>query len=85
VIAARPAPTPASPGADDDATAELGEDGNPKFGDSESDHKAESSDKAGSDGKDADSRDFKEQVEKDKALNEELRNAVGAENKGEKN
>ena len=27
----------------------------------------------------------KEQIEKDKALNEELRKAVGAENKGEKN
>ena len=63
----------------------LDEDGNPKFGEPESDDKAESTDKAGSEGKDADSRDFKEQVEKDKALNVELRKAAGAENKGEKN
>ena len=62
----------------------LDEDGNPKFGEPESDDKAESTDKAGSEGTDADSRDFKEQVEKDKALNVELRKAAGAENKGEK-
>jgi hypothetical protein len=56
----------------------LDEDGNPKFGDADSDDKAESDDR------DADSRDFKDQIEKDKALNEELRKAAGAENKGEK-
>ena len=59
----------------------LDEDGNPKFGEPESDDKAESNEKAGSDGKDA--RDFKEQVEKDKALNVELRKAAAEENKGE--
>ena len=61
----------------------LDEDGNPKFGDPESDDKAESNDKAESDGKDGGSDDFKEQVEKDKALNEELRKAAAEENKGE--
>jgi hypothetical protein len=50
----------------------LDEDGNPKFGDAESDDK------------DADSRDLKEQIEKDKALNEELKKAARADNKGEK-
>jgi hypothetical protein len=55
----------------------LDEDGNPKFGDTES------NDKAGSDGKDGGSDDFKEQVEKDKALNVELRKAAAEENKGE--
>jgi hypothetical protein len=55
----------------------LDEDGNPKFGDAESADKAESDD-------DTDARDLKEQIEKDKALNEELRKAAKAENKGEK-
>jgi len=47
----------------------LDEDGNPKFGEAD-------------DAKDDEAR--KEQIEKDKALNEELKKASAAENKGEK-
>lgn len=58
----------------------LDEDGNPKH---------EAPEGAGSDaqGKPDDARDeqaFKDQIEKDKALNKELRKAASAENKGEK-
>jgi hypothetical protein len=69
----------------------LDEDGNPKYegdGDAGSDQGARSDKNAGSadSGEDGESneKDMQQQIEEDKALNEELRKAAKAENKGEK-
>ncbi|MEE2852994.1 MAG: hypothetical protein VX424_10130 [Actinomycetota bacterium] len=70
----------------------LDEDGNPKHEEPEGSN-AQDSDAQGSDAQDSDAeqgdgqRDeeaLKEQIEKDKALNEKLREAAQEENKGEK-
>jgi hypothetical protein len=52
----------------------LDDDGNPKY----------NHDDAGSDDEGPDNESNKEQIEKDKALNDELRKAAAEENKGEK-
>ncbi|HSS26115.1 MAG TPA: hypothetical protein VLL82_17365 [Mycobacterium sp.] len=59
----------------------LDEDGNPK---GTTDDVGSDDNRVGSDNKGSDDKAQKEQIEKDKAWNEELREAAAAENKGEK-
>lgn len=69
----------------------LDDDGNPRRqesdegdkGQAKGDGQAEGDDQAEGDGA-RDEKELQEQIEKDKALNEELRKAAAAENKGEK-
>lgn len=65
----------------------LDEDGNPKNevpDDAGSDGEGAGSDEKAEAGEGRDEQDMKDQIEKDKALNEELKKAASAENKGEK-